>query len=96
MRRKKNPRRRLGSVNSTVSPGSRLNLDSMMWSRSVPSLSHFQKQGLIKLNFKTVGFATEAARVADGACLFVNGLYSIEGFDWLIATDFNFSSTATL
>ena len=35
-------------------------------------------------------------RMLDGARLSVNGLYSIAGVDWLIASSINFSSTTAL
>ena len=50
----------------------------------------------MKLNLQTVSFAADAIRMLNGARLFVSGLYSITGVDWLIAAGINFSSTTAL
>ena len=52
-------------------------INSLMWSRPIPSLWHVYKQDLKKLNLQTVRFADDAIRMLDGARLLVNGLYSI-------------------
>ena len=50
----------------------------------------------MKFNLQTVRFAADAMRMLNGAKLYVNGLYSIVGVDWLIAARLNFSSTTAL
>ena len=67
-----------------------------MWWRPRASLWHVYKQPLMNLNLQTVRFAADATRMLNGARLFVNGLYSITGVDWLIAAGINFSSTVAL
>ena len=54
------------------------------------------KKNLMKLNLQTVSFAADAMRMLNGARLYVNGLYSITGVDWLIAAGINFSSITAL
>ena len=67
-----------------------------MWSRPIPSPWNIYKQDLMKLNLQTVRLGADAIRMLNGARLFVNGLYSITGVDWLIAAGINFSSTIAL
>ena len=69
---------------------------SLMWSRRIPSPWHVYKQDLMNLNLQIVRFAADAMRILNGARLFVNGLYSIIGVDWLIVAGINFNSTSAL
>ena len=69
---------------------------SLMWSRPIPSTWHIYKDDLMKLNLQTVSFAADAMRMLNGERLYVSGLYSITGKDWLIAAGINFSSTTAL
>ena len=69
---------------------------SLMWSRLIPSPWHVYKQDLMRLNLQTVKFAADAVRMLNGARLSENGLYSIAGVNWLVATGINFSSTTAL
>ena len=50
----------------------------------------------MKLNLKMVSFALDAARILDGVMMSVNGLYSVEGVDWMIAAENNFGSATAL
>ena len=50
----------------------------------------------MKFNLQRVSFAADAMRMLNGARLSINGLYSITGVDWLIATGINLSSTTAL
>ena len=50
----------------------------------------------MKLNLKTVSFALDAARILDGVMMSVNGLYSVEGVDWMITAEINFGSATAL
>ena len=50
----------------------------------------------MKLNLPTMIFAADAMRMLNEARLFVNGLYSKTGVDWLIAAGIKFSSTTAL
>ena len=65
-------------------------------SRHIRSPWHVFKQDLMKFNLQTVKFEADAMRMLNGARLSVNGLYSIVGVVWLIASGINFSSTAAL
>ena len=67
-----------------------------MWSRPIPSPWHMYKEDLMKLNLQMVSFAADAMRMLKGARLSVNGMYSLTGVDWLIATGINFSSTTAM
>ena len=111
VRRTIHPRRRLGPVNSTVDTTSgtsrpettstsreerRPDSSFLMWWRPIPSPWHVYKQNLMKFNLQMVRFAADAMRMLNGAKLYVNGLYSIVGVDWLIAARLNFSSTTAL
>ena len=69
---------------------------SLMFWRPIPSPWHMHKEDLMKLNLQTVSFAADAMRMLNGARLYVNGLYSITGVDWLIAAGPKFSSTTAL
>ena len=78
---------------STSREERRPNRSSLMWSRPIPPPWHMYKEDLMKLNLQTVSFAADAMKMLNGARLFVNGLYSITGVDWLIAAGINFSSS---
>ena len=83
-------------LTSTSREERRPDRSSLMWSRLIPSPWHMYKKDLMKLNLQTVSFAADAMRMLNGARLYVNGLYSITGVDWLIAAGINFSSITAL
>ena len=68
----------------------------LMLSRPIRSPWLFYKQDLMKLNLQLVSFATVKIQKLNGAKVSVNGLYSVEEKDWLIAAEINFSSTTVL
>ena len=50
----------------------------------------------MKMNLDDVRFAVDAVQLLDSVTSSVNGLYPIEGVEWLITAEINFSSATVL